>query len=145
MGSAIPDLAGPSARFCSLNGSPFGSYLVPGMILALVLGGAHSVAFLLTLRRRPWYALASAVAAFATLIWISVQMAYIPFSFLQAAYFGFGMAEIGCIMLLLVERRPMSLCLSIVSQRHCLSPALVCRSAPRRRRHSRRAQGRARP
>ena len=34
-----------------LDGSPFASYLVPGLTLALVLGGLHLVAAVLLLRR----------------------------------------------------------------------------------------------
>jgi hypothetical protein len=52
----------------------------------------------LLLRRHPWADLASAVAAFAVLIWIFIQMIYIPFSFLQAVYFIAGVAEAGLVM-----------------------------------------------
>ena len=84
-----------------LLGTPFSSYLVPGLVLALVVGGLHTAAFILDLTRHPWRVLAAATAGFALLLWIFVQMIYIPFSFLQAVYFAAGLAEMGFIMLCL--------------------------------------------
>ncbi|GHF07903.1 hypothetical protein [Pseudolysinimonas yzui] len=102
VGSLNPSLAtvlSPPVEY--LEGSPFNSYLAPGVILALVLGGLHLVVFVLVLRRHEWWVLAGAVAAFDALIWIFVQMVFIPFSFLQAFYFAFGLAEAGLVMLAL--------------------------------------------
>jgi hypothetical protein len=84
-----------------LDGSPFDSYLIPGILLAVVLGGVHLAAFVLVLRRHDRWILASAVAAFGALIWIFVQMAFIPFSVLQAFYFAFGLAVLALVMLAL--------------------------------------------
>ncbi|WP_347110846.1 hypothetical protein AAHB33_08855 [Paenarthrobacter sp. S56] len=36
-----------------LQGSPFTSYLVPGLLLAVVVGGLHTAAFVTTIRRQP--------------------------------------------------------------------------------------------
>lgn len=82
-----------------LQDSPFSSYLVPGLILALVVGGTHLAAFVLTLRRARPAGFVTAVAAFAILIWIFVQMVFIPFSALQALYFAVGLAELGFLLL----------------------------------------------
>lgn len=84
-----------------LEGSPFDSYLIPGIILGTVLGGVHLAAFVLVLRRHDRWVLAGAIAAFDALIWIFVQMMFIPFSFLQAFYFTLGLAEVGLVMLAL--------------------------------------------
>jgi len=84
-----------------LDGTPFSSYLIPGMVLGVVVGGLHVAAFVLELSRSNWRALAAATAGFALLIWIFVQMVFIPFSFLQAVYFVAGLAEIGLVMLVL--------------------------------------------
>ncbi|GLI26809.1 hypothetical protein ARHIZOSPH14_10510 [Agromyces rhizosphaerae] len=84
-----------------LDGSPFGSYAIPGVVLALVLGGTHAVAFVALLRRVRWAALAATVAGYTALIWIFVQMMVIPFSVLQAVYFGIGLAEVGLVLLAL--------------------------------------------
>lgn len=84
-----------------LEGSPFDSYLLPGIALAAVLGGVHLVAFVLLLRRSHWGILSTTVAGYAALIWIFVQMIYIPFSFLQAVYIAAGLAELGLVLLAL--------------------------------------------
>lgn len=84
-----------------LEGSPFDSYLLPGLALAAVLGGVHVVAFLAILRRARWSTIAATVAAYATLIWIFVQMIFIPFSFLQAVYIVAGLGEVGLVLLAL--------------------------------------------
>ena len=100
VGALIPETAtvlNPPDEY--LASSPFGSYLVPGLVLALIIGGAHALAFVVQLRRIRWGMLAAAVAAFAVLIWIFVQMLFIPFSFLQALYFLLGLAEAGLVML----------------------------------------------
>ncbi|MFC5501327.1 hypothetical protein ACFPJ4_03620 [Lysinimonas soli] len=100
LGSAIPGFAaGIAIPLSYLDGSPFDSYVGPGVILAVVLGGVHVLAFVLLLRRHPYALFAAAVAAFDTLIWIFVELVFIPFSLLQLIYFAVGLAEAGLIML----------------------------------------------
>lgn len=89
-----------------LAGSPFTSYLVPGLVLALVVGGIHLAAFLLLVQRNPWRLLAAAIAGYALVIWIAVQMTIIPFSMLQVAYLAAGLAELGLVLLRLGILRP---------------------------------------
>lgn len=84
-----------------LIGTPFESYLVPGLLLAIVVGGLHAAAFVLELTRNAWHLLAATTAGFAVLIWIFVQMVFIPFSFLQAVYFVAGLVELGLVQLAL--------------------------------------------
>ena len=99
LGAVVPSLAtifSPPDDY--LAGTPFTSYLLPGLALGIVVGGLHAVAFVLLLRQHPWADLASAVAAFGILIWIFIQMIYIPFSFLQALYFVAGVVEAGLVM-----------------------------------------------
>jgi hypothetical protein len=102
LGALDPRLAtflSPPASY--LDGSPFSSYLVPGLALGAVLGGIHAVAFVMVLRRHVWAVLAATAAGYAALVWIFVQMIYIPFSFLQAVYFVAGLTEVGLVLLLL--------------------------------------------
>jgi hypothetical protein len=82
-----------------LYDSPFNGYLVPGAVLIIVVGGSHVLAFVGQVRITRSAAFLSAVAAFALLIWIFVQMIFIPFSFLQAIFFAVGIAEAGFVML----------------------------------------------
>lgn len=100
LGALVPSMAtvlSPPPDY--LIGTPFTSYLLPGLALALVVGGSHAVAFMLLLRRHPRADLLTSVAAFGLLIWIFIQMIYIPFSVLQAVYFAAGLAEVGLVML----------------------------------------------
>lgn len=82
-----------------LGGSPFTSYILPGIILAVVVGGTHILASVLTGRDSAEGPLAAAVAGFGLLIWIFVQMMFIPFSPLQAIYFVVGLGELGLVLL----------------------------------------------
>jgi hypothetical protein len=109
IGSVAPDLAtvlSPPPDY--LEGSPFDSYVVPGLVLASVLGGVHLVAFVLLARRHRRALLATVVAGYAAVIWIVVQMTIIPFSVLQAIYVALGLGEIGLVLLALGVLRPLS-------------------------------------
>jgi uncharacterized membrane protein len=102
LGATVPSLASvlvPPNEY--LVGSPFASYLVPGILLAALLGGIHVIAFVTTLRRTPGYRFIAAATGFAMLIWVFVQMMFIPFSPLQALYFALGLAEVGLVMVIL--------------------------------------------
>jgi hypothetical protein len=92
VGSIVPDRS-------YLGGSPFTSYTVPGLVLAVVVGGLHLVAALLVGRASAAGPFVTAVAAFGLLIWIFVQMMFIPFSPLQAIYFAAGLSELGLVLL----------------------------------------------
>lgn len=89
-----------------LEGSPFTSFVVPGLALAVVVGGTHVLAFVMVARRMRWAMLASAVAGFGVLVWIFVQMIYIPFSFLQLTYFALGIAELAAVLVQLDVLHP---------------------------------------
>lgn len=84
-----------------LMGSPFTTYLVPGLLLSLIIGGIHLAAFILLMRHHRQAPFAAAAAGFSILTWIFVQMAFVPFSVLQAVYFAVGLAELGLLLLLL--------------------------------------------
>jgi hypothetical protein len=108
VGSLAPQLStvlSPPAEY--LAGSPFSSYLVPGLVLALVVGGTQAVAFVLGITRHDLTLPAAAVAAIGLLIWVFVQMVFIPFSFLQAIYFLVAIAETCLVLLMLgILRHP---------------------------------------
>lgn len=89
-----------------LEGSPFTSYLIPGILLLAVIGGVHAVALVLLVRAHRWSLAAAAVAGSGMLIWIFVQMMIIPFSVLQALYFLCGLVELVLVMLLLDVLHP---------------------------------------
>ena len=93
-----PEMTLPSEL---LQGSPFNTYLVPGLLLALVVGGLHVAGFMLLIRHHRRAPFAAALAGYSILIWIFVQMVFVPFSVLQAVYFAAGLAELGLLLLLL--------------------------------------------
>jgi hypothetical protein len=78
-----------------LKGSPFGSYLFPGMILLSVNGLGSILAGILCVRRHAWAGWAGMVFGIGLIIWIFVQVSMIGGGeFIQYLYFGFGLAEL---------------------------------------------------
>ncbi|MCS5498546.1 hypothetical protein NY547_14935 [Cnuibacter physcomitrellae] len=85
-----------------LTGSPFTSYLVPGLILGVVVGGSQAIAALALIRRARSALMASAVAGFGMLIWIFAELAIIgEYSWLQALYFSLGALQVIVVLALL--------------------------------------------
>lgn len=75
-----------------LQGTWFGSsYIGPGLILAVIVGGSFTLALVAYLRNSVWAPEVSATAGFGLLIWILVELYLIPErSWLQVAMFGAG-------------------------------------------------------
>jgi hypothetical protein len=84
-----------------LAGTWFPSFLVPGLILGIIVGGTQLVAALALLKGRHWALLAAATAGFAMLIWIFTELAIIGYSWLQSVYFGLGALELLLVLALL--------------------------------------------
>jgi hypothetical protein len=85
-----------------LADSPFSSYVVPGLILGVVVGGTQLAAAIALLARHRLALLLSAVAGFGMLVWIFAELAIIrQYSWLQAAYFGLGTMELIIVFALL--------------------------------------------
>lgn len=81
-----------------LDGTPFESYLLPGLLLGAGVGLTHVVAAVLVWRLMPYAALASMASAFALAIWMFVQVSLIGGGFaLQWIFFALAMIEIGVI------------------------------------------------
>ena len=79
----------------ALAGSPFETYLGPGLILFGVLGLGPLVAARLTWLRHPWAPVAAFIVGVALLIWVAVEIAIIGYSNeppLQAIYLVMGVA-----------------------------------------------------
>ena len=85
-----------------LAGSPFTSFLVPGLILGGVVGGTQLAAAVALLAQRRVALLLSAVAGFGMLIWIFAELVIIrQYSWLQSAYFALGILELSLVLSLL--------------------------------------------
>jgi hypothetical protein len=75
-----------------LNGSPFHTYFVPGLILFGIVGGVNTLAGFLTLGGHPVRKHASVFAAVILMGWISVEVALLGYlHWAQPLYFGFGL------------------------------------------------------
>ena len=92
---------GAGVPLTSLRGTPFTSYLMPGLILGLVVGGTQGLAAITIQRRHPYGPLAAAIAGFGMTIWIFVEVAIIGYSWLQAVYLALGMGELALVLVLL--------------------------------------------
>jgi hypothetical protein len=97
IGGGAALVAGPRGevtglRLSDLEGSPFDSFLIPGVVLLLVLGVLPLVAAVGLLQRRPWAWWLAGVVGCGLAIWIAVQMTVIDFSWLQVAYAGMAAA-----------------------------------------------------
>jgi hypothetical protein len=78
-----------------LEGSPFKDYTVPGLSLAILVGGPAIAAVILLLRRHPWGVLVGGVAAMGIIIFESVEVLVIGSEpgvarTLQSLYFAMG-------------------------------------------------------
>jgi hypothetical protein len=80
----------------TLEGTPFSSFLIPGLILFGVLGVGSIASAALALARLPVAPIVSVAIGIALVIWISVQVAFIGFGHpIQALYFALGVAIAG--------------------------------------------------
>ncbi|HLX40683.1 MAG TPA: hypothetical protein VKR42_09120 [Ktedonobacteraceae bacterium] len=86
-----------------LQNTPFSSYQIPGMILAVFVGGSALVAAVAVMVRSEWDALASLVAGVILAGWIVSEVVMIGLqSGLQPFYFAIGLLIIGLATLLLM-------------------------------------------
>lgn len=75
-----------------LTHGPFSSFLVPGLLLAGVLGGLNGAAFVFTLKRSLWSRPAGLLAGVATVVFEIVESTMIPYNWLQPAVGACGLA-----------------------------------------------------
>lgn len=81
-----------TAPLSLLAGTPFTSFVIPGVLLGLVVGGTSSACLALVWRRSP-YAIDATILAGGTLaLWIACELAILrQFSLLQVVYGGLGL------------------------------------------------------
>lgn len=103
VGGAIALLAGViGVPLSVLEGSVFTDFFWPAILLGLVIGGTQVAATVAALRRSPRWLFWSAVAGFAMVIFIFVELAIMRgFSFLHGLYFGTGLAQLVLVVALL--------------------------------------------
>jgi hypothetical protein len=84
-----------------LRATPFPSYLIPGLILGVVVGGTQALAAVAMQRRHPYGLVTATVAGFGMLIWIFVEVAITGYFWLQTLYFALGVGELLLVLLVL--------------------------------------------
>lgn len=78
-----------------LEGTPFGSFVVPGLILGIVVGGAQALALAATSARLRVARGMHAAAGLVMMTWIFVEIAVLlVWSPLQGLYFATGLAQV---------------------------------------------------
>jgi len=101
---AAPDGSRMGMTTEALAGSPFTSFLIPGLALFIFNGLFNVVNGILCFRRYPHAPWIGLMLGGGMLIWILVQVMVIGLNhFLQPAYFVFGLAEI-IISILLIRK-----------------------------------------
>ncbi|MGZ6387926.1 MAG: hypothetical protein ACXWQZ_01540 [Ktedonobacterales bacterium] len=82
-----------------LEGTPFSSYMIPGLILTGAVGGSAIVAALATLRRPDAGAIASVAAGAIMMGWITGEVLILnqpsAITWIEVAYFATGLATAG--------------------------------------------------
>lgn len=89
-----------------LEPSPFASYRVPGLVLALVVGGSQLAAAVAVRRRAPHHLRLATVAAVVLGGWIAVQALMIGIYWLQPVIFLFALVELGMVSSSLPREEP---------------------------------------
>ncbi len=84
-----------------LQGSPFSSYVIPGLALAILVGGSSLLAAWLMIAGHGWGALASLAAGFCMMVFEVVEVAVIGLlTWMQPFYFGIGLLIMALAVLL---------------------------------------------
>lgn len=82
-----------------LDPTPFNSFVIPGIILAGIVGGTHAVAFISLQKNKRDAQFLCAVAGFGLLIWLFVETYWLPHSSsLQLIYFAIGVLELMAVL-----------------------------------------------
>jgi len=82
--------------------TPFTSFVLPGLILGVVVGGTQLGGAIALLLKRSQGPLLATVAGFGMLIWIFAELAILrQYSWLQSGYFALGGAELILVLALL--------------------------------------------
>jgi hypothetical protein len=99
---ARPDGGAMGMPLSMLDGTPFTSFLWPGLVLFVVVGGTQALAVVLQLRRSSWTATAAAVAGCGLAIWIFVEVLLLGgFSVLYVVYFATALLQLVALLVTL--------------------------------------------
>lgn len=78
-----------------LQGTPFSSFLIPGIVLFIVNGLGNSVGFIITIKKNKYAGHVATLFGGIMMVWIISQVAWIGYmSFLQPLYFSTGLLQL---------------------------------------------------
>lgn len=89
-----------------LEGTPFGDYLLPGLVLLFVLGLFPCLVFAGWLRGYAWATGASVLVGAALVAWILIQIALIGYQSRPPLQLIYGLAGAGILVLALGQKSP---------------------------------------
>jgi hypothetical protein len=85
-----------------LDGSPFHSYLIPGLVLFFIVGGSYVLSSVTTWMSHQYAPQMASIAGFGIMIWIFTEMYIVRQShWLQILYFSIGIATIVSVLIYL--------------------------------------------
>ncbi|WP_422478168.1 hypothetical protein [Pleomorphochaeta sp. DL1XJH-081] len=115
----VEPMAPLGAPLSMLEGSPFGSFFIPGVVLFGLFGIGNIVGAVLLARRFKWHGYIAGVLGGGMVLWIVIQVLIIKtIAFLHILFFFIGIVEasIGFAMLLQANMFPAPLLRRIVSR-----------------------------
>ena len=84
-----------------IRNSPFGSFLWPGLILLVIVGGTQGLALIAVWRRRGTALFWPTIAGFGLLIWIFVEVGFMETFAIHIVYFVTALAQLSLVVALL--------------------------------------------
>lgn len=89
-----PTAASLGMELSWLEGTPFNTYLIPGIVLLAFNGLGNIIAAILSLRKNKYMNKVAIFFGFGMMIWIASQVLWIGYkSFLQPLYFSTGLVQ----------------------------------------------------
>lgn len=122
----VEPIAPLGAPISMLEGSPFDSFFMPGLVLFGLFGIGNSVGAVLLAKKFKWHGYIAGILGGGMVIWIVVQVLIIDtLAFLHILFFTFGVIEatIGLSMLLRADLFPARLIRKVASKLFASSKA----------------------
>jgi hypothetical protein len=86
-----PDGSALQMQLTILSSTPFHSYLIPGVVLSIAVGGLNGIALLMCLFKKPFQYRWAMAGGVILVLWILAQLSMISgFHWLQLLYLGIG-------------------------------------------------------
>ena len=101
-----PTAASLGMELAWLDGTPFNSFLIPGIILFVFNGVGNTVAAVLSIRKHRYFPVVALFFGAGMMIWIISQVAFIGYkNFLQPLYFSTGLIQTALGIILIQNKK----------------------------------------